>query len=132
MRRGSEQATIYSVAFEHNEKWLACSSDSGTIHIFALKPLGKESPNGEDEQESKNKKSKLSILKVFNSYFDSEWSFAQYKCQDKRTKVAFLSDPHNLAIASTEGRVYIVEFDGEKGGDCTRRKLFDIYSKQDH
>lgn len=102
MRRGSEQATIYSVAFEHNEKWLACSSDSGTIHIFALKPLGKESPNGEDEQESKNKKSKLSILKVFNSYFDSEWSFAQYKCQDKRTKVAFLSDPHNLAIASTE------------------------------
>jgi WD40 repeat protein len=42
LRRGSEYATIYSIAFDIKSKWLACSSDSGTIHIFALKPTEEE------------------------------------------------------------------------------------------
>ena len=36
LRRGSEQATIYSIAFDLNSQFLSCSSDSGTIHIFDL------------------------------------------------------------------------------------------------
>lgn len=43
-----------------------------------------------------------------------------------------MAEANTLAVASTEGHVYIVEFDGEKGGDCTRRKVFDIYSKDSH
>jgi WD40 repeat protein len=37
LRRGSEYATIYSIAFDLNSEWLACSSDSGTVHIFGLR-----------------------------------------------------------------------------------------------
>ena len=36
VRRGRECAEIYSICFSQNNKFLACSSDRGTIHIFSL------------------------------------------------------------------------------------------------
>jgi WD40 repeat protein len=36
LRRGKEKAEIYSISFDHNNLFLACSSDRGTIHIFSL------------------------------------------------------------------------------------------------
>lgn len=35
-RRGMDRAEIYYIAFNHQTTFLACSSDKGTIHIFAL------------------------------------------------------------------------------------------------
>lgn len=35
-RRGTEKAEIYSICFNATSKFLACSSDRGTIHIFSL------------------------------------------------------------------------------------------------
>ena len=37
VRRGADKAEIYSIAFSPTTQWLACSSDRGTIHIFALR-----------------------------------------------------------------------------------------------
>ena len=37
LRRGSDHAEIYSLSFDLNSTLLACTSDKGTIHIFALK-----------------------------------------------------------------------------------------------
>lgn len=36
VRRGSDRAEIYSLTIDKNSKWVACSSDKGTIHLFAL------------------------------------------------------------------------------------------------
>lgn len=36
LRRGAEQAVIYSIAFHPASTFLACSSDKGTIHIFQM------------------------------------------------------------------------------------------------
>ena len=36
MRRGSDKAEIYSISFDKMSNWIACSSDKGTIHIFAV------------------------------------------------------------------------------------------------
>jgi WD40 repeat protein len=36
LRRGGEKAQIYSISFSPNSKYLACSSDRGTVHIFSL------------------------------------------------------------------------------------------------
>lgn len=36
LKRGSEKAEISSLCFDWNSKYLACSSDRGTIHIFSL------------------------------------------------------------------------------------------------
>lgn len=45
-----EQALIYSICFDPTGSWLACSSDSKTIHIFSLKD--------DKSSASKNQKSK--------------------------------------------------------------------------
>ncbi|GAB6023661.1 hypothetical protein CHUAL_008427 [Chamberlinius hualienensis] len=37
LRRGVGEASIYSINFKADSEWLCCSSDKGTIHIFALK-----------------------------------------------------------------------------------------------
>jgi WD40 repeat protein len=37
LRRGSDQAEIYCLSFDPIYKFLASSSDKGTIHIFAIK-----------------------------------------------------------------------------------------------
>jgi len=36
LRRGADRAEIYSIAFNQNSTFLACSSDKGTVHIFSL------------------------------------------------------------------------------------------------
>jgi len=36
LRRGSDRAEIYSLAFNSFNTYLACSSDKGTIHVFSL------------------------------------------------------------------------------------------------
>ena len=40
-RRGTENAEIFSICFDMNSKFLACSSDKGTIHIFSLSKINK-------------------------------------------------------------------------------------------
>jgi len=57
---------------------MACSSDSGTVHIFAMKLDQTEKGDLENKNvsELKNPKSKLSFMKSLVPYFDSEWSFA--------------------------------------------------------
>jgi WD40 repeat protein len=65
VRRGAEKAEIYSLAFDPLSKFIACSSDRGTVHIFSLatsnKKLkegsGEDSSNKEEVQEPKNTKS---------------------------------------------------------------------------
>ncbi len=37
LRRGSDPATLYCINFSLDSDFLCCSSDKGTIHIFALK-----------------------------------------------------------------------------------------------
>ncbi|GAB6033667.1 hypothetical protein CHUAL_013727 [Chamberlinius hualienensis] len=39
LRRGTDDATIYCINFRADSEWLCCSSDKGTVHIFALKDL---------------------------------------------------------------------------------------------
>jgi len=66
----------------------------------------------------KNPKSKLSFLKFLTPYFDSEWSFAQYKVLDSKTKVAFGKDENSLYIIGYDGNFYTVTFDPVNGGEC--------------
>lgn len=37
LRRGSEQVQMHSLSFESTGRWLICTSDSGTVHLFNLK-----------------------------------------------------------------------------------------------
>lgn len=39
-RRGADRAEIYSICFSPNSQLLACSSDKGTVHVFAMTTEG--------------------------------------------------------------------------------------------
>ncbi|KAI0303878.1 WD40-repeat-containing domain protein [Russula brevipes] len=73
LRRGSDQAEIYGVAFRPDEAEICVWSDKGTIHVFSLVVAG-AGPS--------NRQSKLSSLTSFipiPKYFESEWSYAQFR-----------------------------------------------------
>lgn len=63
-------------------------------------------------------------------YFNSQWSFAQYKLPDEepgRCIVGFANiEPHTLVIVTQSGRYHKVTFDPVKGGACSQ-KAYGMY-----
>lgn len=58
-RRGVEKAVILSLAFNPgSERWLACTSDKGTLHVFDLKPaIASPAISPETQQRTQHRKS---------------------------------------------------------------------------
>ena len=109
VRRGVEKADIYSICFDAGSKFLACSSDRGTIHIFTLATAQKKykeqyrdqltSEEEKVEEVPKNQKSiwdKMTKIIPLPKYFKSEWSFAQFRIPDLKSICAF--GPNNYII----------------------------------
>lgn len=104
VRRGIDSAHIYNLSFDPNSKWLACSSDKGTLHIFSV----------DNSSSSFNKLSHFRCLKGMIGYFGSEWSFANYKSHTKNAIVSFIND-NKIILLSKEGYYYLLEFNPIKG-----------------
>ena len=51
-RRGADRATIYSIAFAATNEFLACSSDKGTVHVWAV-PRSDETRASETNDDEK-------------------------------------------------------------------------------
>ncbi|KAG6809284.1 hypothetical protein H0H92_000817 [Tricholoma furcatifolium] len=78
-RRGTDKADIYGVAFRPDEQELCVWSDKGTVHIFTLVASGPA-----------NRQSTFSPLTPFlplPKYFDSEWSYAQYRIPSQSSHI---------------------------------------------
>ena len=122
LRRGKDKADIKYICFEPNYKFIAASSNKGTIHIWSLgktlKALNKIPENNENEG-VENKTSILKGLPNFlgGEFFKSEWSFAQVRITDHRSICCFGAE-NSIIVVSTEGKYYKAEIDMEKGGDC--------------
>ncbi|KAG5343040.1 hypothetical protein C0989_000030 [Termitomyces sp. Mn162] len=83
-RRGTDKADIYGVAFRPDEQELCVWSDKGTVHVFTLVASGPS-----------NRQSTFSPLTPFlplPKYFDSEWSYAQYRIPSQSSHIT-LSAP---------------------------------------
>jgi len=126
VRRGKDNAEIYSICFSVSSLFLACSSDRGTIHIFSLdkvnekmKDLKKEENQSnvvEPQNIAKNQTSFFSSFLPMN-YFKSEWSFAQFRVADKKPICAF-NESNNLIVLTYDCKLYEVSFDKKSGGEC--------------
>ena len=125
VRRGKDKADIKYICFDPSYRFIAASSNKGTIHIWSLsntlKNLNKDSNNNDDNHNNKieNKKSGLKWLPSFlgGEFFNSEWSFAQVRITDQRSICCFGAD-NTIIVVSTEGKYYKAQIDMEKGGDC--------------
>ena len=98
-RRGTKTVEMNCIAFDPNNKFIGCSSNVGTIHIFSIAAITKaldeknNKAKNEIEDEPKNSKSFLGkiggLLNIKNAYLESERSFAKFKVQEENSILGF-------------------------------------------
>ena len=116
MRRGSTPTHICDLSFDLQSKYLSCSSDKGTIHIFKVAHFLQGGANN-----SGNTKSYFSAFSSMVSFAGSEWSFAQFRLDPTQVGVSELKCViygDYLHVVSKKGwylRVAITE----QGGNLT-------------
>lgn len=115
LRRGSEKAMIYSIAFDINNKYLACSSDRGTVHIFFLNV---KKNNGLNQKTIIGKVS--SFFGIKNGYLDSERSFAQLRINSPSVPICAFGPNETIYAITKEGYFYQGKFDITIQGDCLK------------
>lgn len=142
LRRGADQAEIYSIAFSTGDGGarLAVSSDKGTIHIFTLGTvLNNEAAHAVElpvGTELKNRRSSLKFMKdLLPRYFSSEWSPAHARIAESRAIASFIAAPSSTGGASSgnetvtnhatsfvvlsyDGTFYRFVYDPQRGGPC--------------
>ena len=91
LRRGADQARIYCINFSSSDEWLCCSSDKGTVHIFALQDY------------RLNKRSALASIGVPGAYAISQWSLSSFTVpQECACICAFVCQIKNKKISITD------------------------------
>eukprot|EP01065_Artemidia_motanka_P051417 TRINITY_DN9071_c0_g2_i1.p1 TRINITY_DN9071_c0_g2~~TRINITY_DN9071_c0_g2_i1.p1 ORF type:complete len:341 (+),score=56.11 TRINITY_DN9071_c0_g2_i1:62-1084(+) len=96
VRRGSERTAICSLSFSVDNMFLAASSEHGSVHVFSLAAT-EEAAAGAATQNTK------SLFAGLGSWFDSEWSFTQYRAPDGPCVCAFGADSSTLYVLTGEG-----------------------------
>ena len=139
VRRGKEKAQIKCICFEPNNKFIAATSNRGTVHIWSLSTAFKnfkkevkdfETEKGQiDELRAKtenpekksieNKRSIFNVLPNFlgGEFFNSEWSFAQVRIKEQKSICTFGSD-NTIIIVCSNGKYYKAKIPIENGGEC--------------
>ncbi|KAK4852805.1 hypothetical protein QYF36_027200 [Acer negundo] len=143
VRRGADRADIYSLAFSSNFKWLAASSDKGTVHVFNLKfdspSLGSTNSTLMSQPNLSNKSSPISTLStlpffkgVLPKYFSSEWSVAQFRLREGvQCLVAFGREKNTVIIIGMDGSYYKCQFDPNEGGEMTQLEHFNFLKPEE-
>lgn len=92
LRRGSDKAEIYGVAFRPDEKEACVWSDKGTVHVFAL-------VGGTGSSNRQSTFSPLTPYLPLPKYFDSEWSYAQYRIPAQSAHISLSAPPSKPSTA---------------------------------
>lgn len=116
-RRGADSANIYCLSFSLDSSFLCCSSDKGTVHVFAVR------------DQSLNKKSSLAqvglLSKAVGTYMDSQWGMAQFSLTSESPCVcAFVGDKKSVVAVCMDGTLHRYAFTSE--GSCVRES-FDVF-----
>jgi len=114
LRRGADQARIYCINFSSSDEWLCCSSDKGTVHIFALQDY------------RLNKRSALASIGVPGAYAGSQWSLASFTVpQECACICAFVGQGH-IAAVCLDGSFHKYHFSAD--GICNQAK-YDVITE---
>ena len=128
-RRGTKTVEMNCIAFDPNNKFIGCSSNVGTIHIFSIAAITKaldeknNKAKNEIEDEPKNSKSFLGkiggLLNIKNAYLESERSFAKFKVQEENSILGFGSE-NTFVVITMNGKYYKAAYNPKRGGDCCK------------
>ncbi|KAF9075951.1 WD40-repeat-containing domain protein [Rhodocollybia butyracea] len=122
-RRGTDKADIFGVAFRPDEQELCVWSDKGTVHLFTLLSA------------ASNRQSTFSPLAPYlplPKYFESEWSYAQYRIPVQSSHIS-LSATTAASRSATEDipdeeRCVVgwIEVSSEDSSDSSRSREYQL------
>lgn len=108
-RRGANNAKIYCIASDTDNKHLAVTSNTGTIHLYTLDTKGGV----------KNKESTLGYFKNYlPEYFSSEWSNTTISTKNTQRSVASFKEINSslyLIVAFLDGAYFKYKIDLASG-----------------
>ncbi|XP_063909752.1 WD repeat domain phosphoinositide-interacting protein 4-like isoform X1 [Zophobas morio] len=93
LRRGSDPATIYCLNFSSNSEYLCCSSDKGTVHIFAVKDLWK------------NKRMLIPNTNIFGKYANSQWALANFTVPQECACICAFTENNSVIVGKTQKEI---------------------------
>lgn len=100
LRRGSDPAILYCINFSLGDEWLCCSSDKGTVHVFALQDY------------KLNKRSALATIGVPGAYAGSQWSLASFTVPQEVACVCAFGSSQTTMKNVSQGVIFAVCLDG--------------------
>ncbi|CAG7829215.1 unnamed protein product [Allacma fusca] len=112
LRRGTDPATIFCINFSPDSDFLCCSSDKGTIHIFALK------------NQKLNKRSTFSKMSFLGHYVDSQWALANFTVPPECACVCAFSSNSSVVAICMDGTYHKYVFNED--GVCSRL-TYDVF-----
>ena len=100
-RRGTKSVEMNCITFDQNNKFIGCTSNGGTIHVFSITGIMKVLNENNSEVKKKNKnefeprnyKSFLvkigGFLNIRSSYLETERNFARFRIQEEYSLLGF-------------------------------------------
>ena len=65
----------------------------------------------------------INVLKIGISYFESEWSFAQFrlpKSENEKAVVSFAQTDNTINVLTKSGNLFKASFEPSLGGECQK------------
>ncbi|CAH2011072.1 unnamed protein product [Acanthoscelides obtectus] len=112
LRRGSDLATIYCINFSRDSDYLCCSSDKGTVHIFAIKNT------------NLNKRILIPSGGILGKYGDSQWALANFTVPPECACICAFGPNSSVIAICLDGTFHKYVFTSD--GICNR-EAYDVY-----
>ncbi|CAL8120383.1 unnamed protein product [Orchesella dallaii] len=112
LRRGSDPATLYCINFSLDSDFLCCSSDKGTIHIFAIK------------DSHLNRRSTFSKMGFLGNYIESQWALANFTVPPECACICAFASHSSVVAICMDGTFHKYVFNSD--GQCSRLS-FDVF-----
>ncbi|KAF6201597.1 hypothetical protein GE061_003989 [Apolygus lucorum] len=112
LRRGTDPATVYCINFSRDSEFLCCSSDKGTIHIFALKDT------------RLNKRSSFSKIRLLGNYVESQWALANFTVPPECACICAFASRNSVIAICVDGTFHKYVFNAD--GNCNR-ECYDVF-----
>ena len=109
LRRGTENAEIYSIAFDNLNKFVACTSDRKTIHLFEL--VDSKNSNANDTEGNNLEQSTLTKS---SKGLKTERSVFKFKVNDSKAICTFGNDD-TVVVITGDGKYHRFRYDAKTG-----------------
>nr|CAD7444702.1 unnamed protein product [Timema bartmani] len=108
----TRRAQLVDINFSGDSEFLCCSSDKGTVHIFALKDT------------HLNRRSTFSNMGFLGNYVESQWALANFTVPPECACICAFGSRSSVIAICLDGTFHKYVFNAD--GNCNR-EAFDVY-----